>query len=179
MYNRPIPRLERPDDFNQSTFGPYAAADFASTNNYKLLPFFNTRDTIIDEVAIVVTGPSAAVSSVDAVSFNLAKVDPATATANQAAANKFGTITTATGAITAANRVTKAVNIGDDTAGGAPDIEVHVMKQLSIFPDTDATAANQCNNVLKAGGHLYAYTDVAATALVGLYITVKWRERLV
>lgn len=176
MFNRPIPRLQRPDDFNQSVFGPLAAADFntGSSGNYKLLPFFNTRDSIIDEVAIVITGPSAAVSSVNAVAFNLAKKDPATATAAQTAANKFGTVTAPTGLISVTNRVTKAVNIGDTSS----DVEVDVMKQLSIFSDTDPTSTNRCNNVLKAGGQLYAYTDVIASDLVGLYILVKWRERL-
>jgi len=174
MFNRPIPRLERPDDFNQAVFGPLAAADFGSTNNYVLLPFFNTRDVVIDEVAIMLT----TVSSVDEVYFSLAKADPATATAAQTTANKFGTVTTPTGAIAAANRVTVAVNIGDATGSGTLDMETRTVRNLIIRSDTDPTATNRCNNVVKAGGRLYAYTDVAATALAGLYILMKWRERL-
>ena len=146
---RSLPRAEQPDVYTEVTFGPYAAADFGGANTYVRLPFLPMRDAVITAVCVKCnTKPSVACS------FSLAKV--------------AGGVAPPTGAVSAANRVSEAV----DANGKTND----TLFELPIHPTTGRKDSLN-NNVVEAGGSLFIHSTAAATSMAGAFFSIRFRTK--
>lgn len=145
---RPLPVQETPDQFFTRTYGPFSDADFSGADVYKRLNLLPDKTLVIDGVKVKADTRS----SVDS-------------TALLALASVADGVAPPTGALSAANRVCADQNVGD-VSGLTNNTSV----DLSIDPKVH-------NNVIGVGASLFAYCPVAATALAGLYIQVRFRSR--
>jgi len=175
----PMPVKEFSDfEVKTRTFGPYAAANFASTDNVVRLPIMFERDAVVHEMSV----QAGTRSSVDDVGLTLMK----------GAINATTKVVTAHSGTVAAspnNRVSSTRNIGDGTTTNQVGITNNRKEQVELIKGFGTGAAivvpgvepgdqvftggvvqGPYENIIEAGNELYLHTDLAATDLAGLYV---------
>lgn len=180
-HQRPTPKSDWPDGQHfEHVFGPFAAAD-SGTNAYVLLPFMAMKKCVIQEVAVIASTLAASTAGV----LSIAK----------------GTVDASTRVMTAPSGALSATSDNRVTLGRQLDADGMVANRMERLPlikgyaNTAATAnartgiiagdptfstntAGGYNNVIEEGNQLYAHFDVAVTSLAGLYIKIRYTERV-
>jgi len=180
-HQRPTPKSEWPDNQHfERVFGPFAAAN-SGTNSYVILPFLASRPCVIHEASVMAS--------------TLADATAGTVSIAKGAVNSSTRVVTApSGALSATsdNRVTLGRQLDTD---GMVANRVERLPLVKGYANTAATAnartgivagdatfsaaaAGGYNNVIEEGNNLYVYFDVAVTSLAGLYIKLRWTERV-
>ena len=188
-FQRPNPVSEWSDkELEQYTFGPFAAAQ-TGTLLYQKLPIEFPKDTIIHDVRIKVatTSATAGVLSTAASTLFLAKgsvnattrvvTKPTEGSAIPAGCQVctgrlLNAVSTGTGGIVLERLEWLPVQKGYATTG-----TVTFNTQVSPGDPATNTTSGGWDNVIEKGNNLYFTTDVAATALAGLWITIRVGER--
>ena len=183
-FQRPNPVSEWSDkELEQYTFGPFAAAQ-TSAYHYQKLPIEFPKDTIIHDVRIKVatTSATAGVASSAASTLYLVKgsVDAATCVVTKPA--EAGTIPA--GAQVCTGRLLNTTGLTVERLEWLPVQKGYTTSKATTFnsqvrpgdPTTNTTSGGW-DNVIEKGNNLYFTTDVAATALAGLWITIRVGER--
>lgn len=185
-FQRPNPVSEWSDkELEQYTFGPFGVGDTGANPVYRKLPIEFPKDAVIHDVRIKVaaTGATAGVLSSAATVLHLVKgsVDAAT-----------GVVTKPTegaaipaGAQVCTGRLLNSTGLTLERLEWLPVQKGYTTSKATTFnsqvrpgdPIADTTTGGW-DNVIEKGNNLY-FTTVggAATALVGLYITIRVGER--
>jgi hypothetical protein len=197
---RPIPLSDQTDSpIEVYTFGPYAAANFAAANTHLQLPIEFAKDTVIHDVRFKVSGT---IPSTADCKFALTKgsVDAATKVVTAPSGALTSTTSSTIGNQVCTARVITSGNIN----GQSPNQSQYnnfsgVLRRLEWAPvqkgfgETAAATFNTqvqpgdpiltsstsalWENVIEKCNNLYVYSSAIATALAGLYVTIRVSER--
>lgn len=183
-FQRPNPVSEWSDkELEQYTFGPFAAAQ-TGTWLYQKLPIEFPKDAVIHDVRIKVatTSATAGVASTAASTLYLVKgsvnVDTGVVTKPAEAA------TIPAGAQVCTGRLLNTTGLTLERLEWLPVQKGYTTSKATTFnsqvrpgdPIADTTTGGW-DNVIEKGNNLYFTTNIAATALAGLWIVIRVGER--
>lgn len=169
-------------------FGPFAAADFSTAYKYNKLPIEFTRDMIIQDVRIKIatTGTTTGVISSAASTLYLAKgsVDATTKVCTKPAE----TVAIPANQQVCTGRLLNSGNVVVSRLEWLPVQKGFLTTAATTFtsqvtpgdPNVDPAGVGQTktwDNIIERGNNLYLTTDIAAAALVGLWIQIRCSER--
>ena len=188
---RPIPPSEWSDkELESYTFGPYSATQLAGANTHFLLPIDFPKDAVIHDVRVKATTRSTATD------FTLALTKGTINATTKVVTAPSGALTATTSSSSLGNQVcaSRIFTSGTITGGGtgALDNRLEWLPVQKGYTNKAATTFNSqvqpgdpiadtttgvWENVIEKGNNLYLYGSVAATALAGLYVTIRVGER--
>lgn len=183
---RPTPPSEWSDkELESYTFGPFnggASGTFDATNKHVLLPIDFPKDVVIHDVRIRVLTVTSVASTVFALTKGTINSTTKVVTAPS------GALTATTSSSSLGNQVCTSRNINNQVVANRlewlPVQKGYTSSMATTFnsqvqpgdPTTDSTTG-VWENVIEKGNSLYMYCNASATALAGLYVTIRVGER--